>query len=302
MPIARVIALPLAVSAVVASIAKQVFATEACLLQHETHGMRETMLLREDLEHARSQLASTRVSKSAKIAPHVHPIVNRIGPIPGGKTAPTASGKTSRVDRAPKPTPKSPRPPSTSITTSTTMTPYWNETIPDFGDDETVANQIELSIKPTLEEINLGPNGPLDNFSATFKDEILVAMELPPERMAGLRMNDQAENEGARIDFEVIAGRPSAGRSVTKLAVQLRDQRSRLMNGTLKKILFGAVMVVTQGSQSNHPTITWEEKDRPKNSIIKQIEMKLGVPWAICVVFLAIVAIAIAYCIRNRLK
>jgi len=272
--------LPLAVTTLACSIIEQVTARDACMLQQETIGMRATRKLHDDLEYARSKQAPQSASKTAKLAPHRHPIVTRIGPITGGKIAPRAKGKTSR---APKTSPKPTGVPPTWTTSTTSTTSWWEATIPDFGDDETVSKQVELSIKPTLEEINLGPNGPLEEFSETFKRDILKAMEVRLDRMYGLRMNDKAENEGSQIDFGVTAGKPSAGRSVGNLAVQLADKRSSLMNGSLRKILFGAVMVVSEGSQSNHPTLNWYEKQRPKNSIIKQIETKLGIPWAVCV-------------------
>jgi hypothetical protein len=311
----REVAVSLIATALACSFAEQVDAKDACMLQHGTTGMRATVELREELEHAKSKQAPLRAAKSAKLAPHSHPILTRLGPRPGGKSAPRASGKSPNDDRttvAPKTFSKSP-PTTTTTTTSTTAV------IPDFGDDETVSKNVELSIKPSLEEINLGPTGPLDAFSETFKVDILSAMAITdPERMTGLRMNDKAENEGARlliqvmphrkkggsqIDFEVTAGSPSAGRSVGNLAAQMADKRSELMTGSLRQILKGAVMVVTNGSQSSNPVLTWKENQTPEqSSIIKQIETTLGVPWAVIVLCLAVVAIAAAYYARSRLN
>lgn len=284
------------------------------MLQHDATAARSLRNFYEDIDDQPTKQAPKKGSKTPQFAPDLDPLMNRVASRTAGKKAPTANGKSpnddaspiSRVERAPKASPKPPTVIFTTTTTTTTVTPTtttpYNETIPDFGDDETVSKNIELSIKPTLEEINLGPNGPLERFSETFRTEMLGAMEVDTERMQGLRMNDKAENEGSQIDFEVTAGRPSAGRSVGKLAMQLRDKRSRLMNGSLSKALVGAVMVVTSGTGSNHPTINWQEKERPKNSIVKKIETTLGVPWAVCVICLAIVAITVAYCLRSRLR
>jgi len=235
----------------------------------------------------------------------------------GGKTAPAAAGKTPNAGRAPKSGAKAApvQPGKTPPTTTTTITESM------YGDDETVSKRVEITLSTALKDIDSGPNGPLSKFSSTFQAEIQAAMGLDPRRLVilGFRggyleskggatsftqhgTGNAGEREASNVDFEVLAGKPSAGRALGRLTTQMADKRSKLMTGTMKGALSGAVLVVSEGSKANDPTNSWREKQTPPTLSPTSSGFNTPVTTALVTIVLAMLAVACLYVMRSRLK
>lgn len=298
---------------------------DTCLLQHQSLSKRATKRLYEEPEPRYSKRAppnvarqSTTDRKSALIWLGPQPDGKK-GPGAGGKTAPAAAGKTPNAGRAPKSGAKTApvQPGKTPPTTTTTIIESM------YGDDETVSKRVEITLNTALKDIDSGPNGPLSKFSSTFQAEIQAAMGLDPERLAilGFRggyleskggatsftqhgTGNAGEREASNVDFEVLAGKPSAGRSLGRLTTQMADKRSKLMTGTMKGALSGAVLVVSEGSKANDPTNTWREKQTPPTLSPSKTSSGFNTPvtTALVTIVLAMLAVACLYGMRSRLK
>lgn len=297
---------------------------DSCLLQHQSYSDLLKDKLHEDEEYRYSKRAPRKLARQPQVDRRL--VFMQLGPEPEGKVAPNAGAKTA-ASKASK-SPIQGRAPKSGAKTApvkagkepTTTTP---EPMLPYGDDETMSKRVELTLDMTLKDIDSGANGPLSEFGSVLKDEVVAAMDLDPDRFAMLGFRGGyleskggvtgftqessghvGEREGSQVDFEVSAGKPSAGRSLGRLTTQMADKKSKLMTGTMKGALSGAVLVVSEGSKANSPTDSWREKRAPASVVEANSESGLPAPvlTAIISVVLAIIAVACLYGMRSQLK
>jgi hypothetical protein len=189
-----------------------------------------------------------------------------------------------------------------------------------LGDDESATIPAEMRLKDKLETIDSGPTGPVSKFSSAFQSEVSDAMGTDPERLQIIGMSSayfdmdsdksslsqyrRATSEGTEVHFEVLPGKPSAGRSLSKLAGKMRDKQ---LEGSLGKELNEAALVIPEGSKAQ-PDSTIEWRDSKINDRLTDEKSGAGSqfgelgPWLLVILLFVLAALAVVFWMRSRNK